>query len=404
MWTTLATQAARRAAATSNTTVARRTFLSAAYGCTDAWNARLQQPILQRIKPDAFYYELDGKFQQNGKCSAIDIDLFANRLTDAALTDELADLLHKLRQTEETTATLESTGHAVCRLYLEQSDDIHELLAILDDRISYGVFLDSFTANLALEKLIRQRAFTPAARVATFLMLQEDFDNEISAALSLYACVKHLQAPATFDRPTADDAGADDPAAVAAAAAAAEAAAKTAGKGPAAKKKKVEEVRVRVKFLRNEFFDGHFDLREPGQLVGKTVAMIGRRLANGDNSSAAAKVLGNSAQLLGLWHLQAFKEAGDFVSKLLKSADAKVHSDVVKGVLAELEAVAEPSEEQKSFGEQLRQLAAAEGHLEAGDFEMDVCAFANEVVQRTEPLDIAAQSKVSLMIVVCEVY
>lgn len=380
MWTSLPRSLMATAAAGR---CARRTFLSEAYRSTDAWNARLQTPILQRIKPESFYYELDGKFQHQGKCSAIDIDIFANRLTDGSFADEVADLMHKLRLTAETTCTLPSTGHAVCRLYLEHVGDIHELLAILDNRMGYGVFLDTYTANLALDKLLRARDYTSAARIATFLMLQEDLGEEITRALALYACVKYSQAPQSFERPSIVD---PDSAAAEAEAAAAAAAAEAAPKAAAAKKKKKEEVRVRVKFIRNEYFDDHFDLREPGHLVGKTLAAIGRQVAATDAG------LGNSAQLLGLWQYGKHAEATALAKRVLNGG-GRVHADVVQTIVGQVEAVAEPSAEVTALGEQLRALAGSAG-LVAGDFEQAVCALANEAVQKNEATEIAAQAKV----------
>lgn len=395
MWSslprTLAAAAARRhttiAASSSSSRSSRRTFLSEAYRSPDQWNARLQTPILQRCTPDSFYYEVENRFAQQGKCSAIDIDIFANALTDDSHTDELADLMHKLRMTDETTNTLDSTGHAVCRLYLEHVADIHDLLAILDDRLSYGVFLDAYTANLALDRLIRAREFTAAARIATFMMLQESLDGEITRALALFACVKYAQSPQTFDRPLAADPAETDPA-LAVQSDAKETAAKPTG--AAAKKKKVEEVRVRVKFLRNEFFDDHFDLRDAGQLVGKTMAMIGRQLISG-GGGAGADAVGNSAQLWGLWHYGKYAEAKQLAGALLQSG--AVHADVVKSVAAAVEATAEPSAEVQALGEQLQALAGR-GDLVTDDFEKAVSALANSAVQSNESAEIEAQNKV----------
>lgn len=391
MWSSLPrslTAAAARRQTTATITTGRRTFLSEAYRCPESWNARLQTPILQRCKPDSFYYELENRFTQHGKCSAIDIDIFANALTDDSHTDEIADLMHKLRMTDETTGTLDSTGHAVCRLYLEHVPDIHELLAILDDRLSYGVFLDAYTANLAMDKLIRARDFTAAARIASFMMLQESLEGEITRSLALYACVKYLQAPQSFDRPQPAEATSTDPALAAKSGEAAAPAAKSTG--AAAKKKKVEEVRVRVKFLRNEYNDGHFDLREAGQLVGKTLAMVGRQIGSGAGTGAEA--IGNSAQLLGLWHYGQYAEATDLVRALLKSG--AVHADVVQSVAAAVAAVAEPSSEVLALSEQVQTLIGVD-RLVTEDFEKAVCALANAAVQTNESAEIEAQKEVS---------
>lgn len=117
----------------------------------------------------------------------------ASKVSEGGHIDALADLMHKQWLTEETT----NTGHSLIRAFLDRFQ-MQELLDILDDRLSYGVFLDSFTANLCLDGLIRNKDFKSAANVATLVMLQEDFDNKITRALSLYACVKHLQKPQPF--------------------------------------------------------------------------------------------------------------------------------------------------------------------------------------------------------------
>jgi len=176
--------------------------------------------------------------------------------------------MHKHRMTEETTNTMDSTGHSLIRAFLDRFQ-MQELLDILDDRLSYGVFLDSFTGNLCLDELIRNKDFKSAARVATLLMLQEDFDNKITRALSLYACVKHLQKPEPFkEAPPPPPVVETTP----------------------TSKKKAEDIKVRVKFIRNQYFDDHFDLKEDNALVGKTLVMVGELIPG---------TIGNSSELLG---------------------------------------------------------------------------------------------------------
>lgn len=350
-----------------------RTFLSEAYRCTEAWNSRLSTPILQKVKPETFYYELEHRFQQQGKCSAIDIDIFANKLNDENFVDEVADLMHKLRLTEETTNTLESTGHALIRVYLEHGD-IKELLFVLNDRLSYGVFLDTFTANLALDKLIRTKDFTSAARVATMMMLQEELDNEITRTLSLYACVKYLQNPESFDQTTGEVSSET----------VVEAVAPTAGK-----KKKKEETKVRVKFIRNEFCDDHFDLREGSQLVGKTLWSVGKLIG----SSSA---LGNSAQLLGLFHYKKFDQAAELV-RSINSNGGSVHQEVVDSIQAAFEKTTAENPDAvdslAALGDGIKQLLSS-GNLVKDDLEKAVCDVANDAVKRNEQKDIDSQTKV----------
>lgn len=103
------------------TPILRRTFLSDAYQCQETWNKRLESSLLQNINPVNFFLELDQKFQTQSRVSAVDIDIFANIITDTSHIEELADVLYKLRVTRETTFTLDSTHHAVIRYYLEVS-------------------------------------------------------------------------------------------------------------------------------------------------------------------------------------------------------------------------------------------------------------------------------------------
>lgn len=292
----------------------------------DAWQARLETPVLKPIKSRPFYYELEKKFQQHGQVCAVDIDIFANTLNDNQQLDELADLVHKLRLTAETSNALDSTSHAVIRHHLDfGNDNIKNLIHILDDRLSYGVFFDTYTANLTLDRLLKLNDYRLAAKVASLLMLQESFDNEITRTLSLYACYKYLENPQPFEETVKP---ADDPAVLAALAEAAkeEATSAKARRG----KKKTEEIRVRVKFLRNEFFDDHFDLVNSQHLVGKTFLTIARYL-EGETA------LANSVTLLGHCLYEKYEDGCNFIESL--SSPAELYGQSVEIVQKQLEKV-----------------------------------------------------------------
>lgn len=246
-----------------------RSFLSEAYSCRDAWQARLTTPVLAQVNQEALYFDLEQKFQQKGKVSAIDIDIYANKLVDDTHIDEIADIMHKFRLTEETSKALDSTQHAVVRNYIDYSH-YSELIEILNNRIGYGVFLDNYTANLTLDRLITTNEFKWAARVATLLALQEDFSDPIALNLALYACYRYVKGGEIdhFD---------DMPPPVAT--------------EQVTSKKKKDEVKIRVKFLRNEYFDDHFDLKDSKLLLGKTFFILGLNTEG---------VIANSIKLLGL--------------------------------------------------------------------------------------------------------
>lgn len=304
-----------------------RTFLSDAYKCKDAWQARLESPVLKQIKSTPFYYELEKKLQQHGQVCAVDIDIYANKLNDNQHLDELGDLVHKLRLTAETTNALASTSHAVIRHHLDfGNDDIPSLIHILDDRLSYGIFFDTYTANMTLDRLLKLENYPLAAKVASLLMLQDDFTNEISRTLSLYACYKYLENPQPFEEPVKHQV--DDPVVLAAIAEAAKEAEKS-GKAKRGKKK-TDEIRVRVNFLRNEFFDDHFDLVNSQHLVGKTFLTIARYM---EGETAVA----NSAILLGHCLYEKYEDGCNFIESL--SSPAEIHVDSVEIVKKQLEKV-----------------------------------------------------------------
>ncbi|KAL5287981.1 MRPS27 family protein [Megaselia abdita] len=225
-----------------------RTFLSENYNCTNEWNSRLSPSFMESIKMERFYYDI----QQAGKNRAIDVDMYMNKVTPNAEihVDEITDLLQKTRLTEEASNVLESTGHAVIRNLID-TDHIAELLHILENRMTYGVFLDNYIASYVLNSLVLKEDFHTAARVAGLLMLEEDFSDPLVRAFSLHSAFKYLEKCEPFHEPPPE--------------------------APPVKGK-VQEVKVRVKFLRNEFFDDHFDLTDNKHIVGKTFVLLSKFL------------------------------------------------------------------------------------------------------------------------------
>lgn len=113
----------------------------------------------------------------------------------------------------------------------------------MDDRLNFGVFLDHYTANLLMDTYWKQKNFVAGAQVARQLMLQEDIDHPLSSSLALLHCYHFLLKPEGWNVPPPPE-------------------------------EPEEDVKVRVKFLRNPYFDDHFDLREPLQIVGKTLVAL----------------------------------------------------------------------------------------------------------------------------------
>jgi len=237
----------------------RRMFLSEAYRCEDAWSRRLESPLLQKIDPATMFIELEQRYINVGKASAIDIDIFVNSIANNSYVNEMLKILHNFRQSPETTNMLDSTHHAVIR-YLLQHDYIQELHDILSDRLNYGIFPDNFDSNLLMDHFIKRQDYASAAKIATLTMLQEDTAHPITNALCIYACHKYLENPDVWKKPEV----------------------------PIDTSK---EEKVRVGYLRNPYFDDHFDLTDPRDLVGKTLSFLGKYRED---------ALGRTCQLRGL--------------------------------------------------------------------------------------------------------
>ncbi|XP_018336689.1 uncharacterized protein LOC108745117 [Agrilus planipennis] len=255
-----------------------RTFLSQAYYCNEIWEQRLSDPIIKKVDLDVFYNELDLKYQKIRNISPVDVDIFANAVNNRTHFDELLDLVHKLRLSAETKNTLESTHHAVVRnLLKEKQNDL--LLQVLDDRLNYGIFLDYYTTNLLLDTFWKEKDYLSGARTASQLMLQEDFSHPLNTALSLLHCYNYLLEPKEWPKPPLPE-------------------------------EPVEEKKVRVKYLRNPYYDDHFDLRDPLKIVGKTLVLATKPL--GDTLEKSLHAVG-----LALWdHKDKLQQ---FIAKLKKN-------------------------------------------------------------------------------------
>uniref|UniRef100_A0A1B0CUT6 Mitochondrial 28s ribosomal protein s27 n=1 Tax=Lutzomyia longipalpis TaxID=7200 RepID=A0A1B0CUT6_LUTLO len=337
-----------------------RTYLSQAYQCNEAWSSRLKSPILEKINLESYLFELEQKHQQTGKFSAIDIDICCNKIQDESFIEEIFDILHKLRMSEETSNTLDSTHHAIVR-NLTVLEKYQELVLILNDPLNYGIFLDTYSANILLDTLLEAKKFTLAARIATFLMLQEDYGNAISKSLAILACWKYLGSPEPFEKQAEEEVTPTD--------------------GEVKPKKKPEEVKIRVKYLRNPYFDDHFDLKDPQQLVGKTLYNFGMHTPGS---------LGKSAQLLGLSLYGKFEEGIRLVSSV---KNGEIFTDVLEKSLEVLKGV-ENSEDKPSLGEFLALLEVKKGSLKAeGTFEEAVLQSLSAGIKSCEKEDIAKQTQ-----------
>ncbi|CAG9563636.1 unnamed protein product [Danaus chrysippus] len=279
----------------------KQTFLTDEYKCNEAWKAHLYSPILTKVNLNDFYSILDQNFNSKGVISAIDVDIFANALKDSNYLEELKDLLHKLRLSAETGNTLESTHHATVRNFIEFGN-VQDIVSILKEPLKFGIFLDFYTANILLDKLVTSKNYELAANVASLVMLQEDFSNSITSSLCQYACYKYVS-ECEETKPTSVEQEDDS-------------------------KKKKEEIKIRIKFLRNPYFDDHFDLTNLHLLSGKTLAWI---------SKVSTDNLSNNLQVIGWLFYKKYNRLLELCKEIVKMESTKVYKDVIELLKKELE-------------------------------------------------------------------
>lgn len=263
----------------------KRTFLSEAYQCKEAWEKRLESPLLKNINVQNFYLEIDDTFLNTGNVSAIDADIFFNANSKTGFMEDVEDIARKLRLGTDSANTLPSSHHAITRLLLD-AGKLNMLLEVITDKMKYGIFPDHFSLNLLMDRFLKEGKYALAARVAVLQMLQEDWENILTTRLALYSCHLYLK---NSDQVWHFEGEVTPPV-------------------PEPK----ETVKVRVKYLRKPFFDDHFDLKDPNLLVGKTLCMFSSKVGGSAQLTA-------SYNLLGLTLYQKWDKVLDLVDNLAKS-------------------------------------------------------------------------------------
>lgn len=190
---------------------------------------------------------------------------------------------------------LASSHHAFVRLMLEDDALLEQLVEVLSKRVEYGIFPDQFTYNLLLDRLLDTGRLEEAAKVAVLRMLQEDFDSLIGNYLSLKAVGDYLRTgeikPELFSepKPEADEENAEGD-------------------------EDEEEVEyVRIPYLRNPFFDDHFDIKDTTSLIGKTFYLVGNAI--GDSN----RELSDNCVLYGLALYKRWTQALEFLNSNLNT-------------------------------------------------------------------------------------
>lgn len=163
---------------------------------------------------------------------------------------------------------------------------------------------------MLLDTFIDQKDFRKAAKVASLMMAQEDSGNKISQILSLYATHKYLteqtQSEPWFDEEENQRLDKEsqlypnvctDRAVI-------------------TTDENDEEVQyIRVPYLKNEWFDDHFDIRNPKHICGKTLHFFGKNFND---------ISGRSCQIIGLVLLEKWDKCLNLLNRLSKLDEKEI--------------------------------------------------------------------------------
>lgn len=344
--------------------LSKRSYLTESYKLNHEWAERLKTPILQKVNVENLYVDIDSKFIREKKISPVDVDIYANKIVDDRHLEEIADLMQKLRSTEEATNLFDSTQHALIRNYID-TNNIESLVNILDNRASFGVFLDYYSANMLLDQLIKEQKFKLGARFATIFALQEEFENPITTSMSLFTCYKFLSNLETFDDLIVKPAEVPEVS------------------EPKPKKKK-EEIKIRVKYIINPFFDDHFDLKNTNHLLGKTFLYLADELQSNET-------LANSLKVLGYALYEKFEDGNSYLEKAKQGAFFKETVEFVKSFAEKVENL-DANEPAKQFFDTVSSLSS----LKEEKVDELIENLMKNAVKEQEAKDIEQQKKIYL--------
>ncbi|XP_033750769.1 28S ribosomal protein S27, mitochondrial-like [Pecten maximus] len=275
----------------------RRCLLSDNYRCQEEWQKYLNSPTLTQVEFGYLSYQMYTKFDNQGFSSLIDMDILANKIQTMHEQDHeyMQRIIKMFRRSKDAFPVRDSIVHGIIRNYLEKGMD-KEILEMIQDRKTFGLFPDSYTANLLMDHFIKLEQFPEAAKVAYELMFQEDFSGRINFLLALYTCTKHLTHTATMDAHSKEEEDVQEE------------------EDEDDDDDNVEWVAKKV--VQAPHYDDHFDIQCEQYKLGKTMYMLG--CVQGDN------LLGRSVKLTGLALYDKFARALSLLKQWKETGEKEV--------------------------------------------------------------------------------
>nr|CAG4648641.1 EOG090X05Q1 [Polyphemus pediculus] len=229
---------------------------------------------------------------------------------------------------------------------------------MLDDRLGYGLFPDYYLSSLLMDTFLKASNYRDAVKTAILMMIQEEFDHPIASHLALYSCHAYLKNPTPEPWDPLPKPKPEEP---------------------------KEIVKVRVDYIREPFFDDHFDITNSQHLIGKTLVGIAKHIGSSSKDSVAQTSL-----LLGWTLYQKF-------DKVLQTLDAVLESkqQIFKEGLEHCQKIVSESADLsadflENFQTRVSQLEK-EGLIIDGDILEIIKQQTNEIVSKNEQDDIQKQ-------------
>ncbi|OZC12852.1 hypothetical protein X798_00486 [Onchocerca flexuosa] len=256
--------------------IVRRHLLSKKFALNEEWCARHR--ALSELGIEGGYEWITAvqkKFVSAGIASAVDVDAAVCIAEESDQLDDVLKIIYKLRHIEMTGRMLPSTEYALIRLLLKHhKTDI--LLAILADPINYGIFLNEHSACLVIDNFLEADRITDAARIASFIMLQEMFQSALLNWLCIYSSLRWTELPTEqriFEKlPSLDYiAGVES---------------------DSGNMEDEDEMTFKFPYLKNEYNDMHFDLTDPNQLIGKCLLWFSNCVPLNEEEASNIRLIG----------------------------------------------------------------------------------------------------------------
>lgn len=278
-------------------------FLNSNFSCDEVWKERLTKPVLKDVVTERFAILLQDKLDKEANSSPLDIDILANKIheVDRAQLDYVTNILAKFRASPNAPIAFSSTSYATIRSFLE-FDETDKLIEILKDKTKYGIFLDGYSAAMCLNHFISKKLFKEAANVAFELMLQEDFGSPITKVLASYSSFlywKNFKEPEIIEIESSNN---DD---------------------------EEEEIWMKVKYIKNPWYDDHFDIKDEKLLLGKTLCALAE-----DNNS---KSYSHQFKIIGLGLHQKINDGLLLLENSLPDSNFKIDENVIQSFQTSVE-------------------------------------------------------------------